>query len=95
MAQGSAVIIPAHNKDFKDVKQKENMNEGKPIKYLISAPTMRVPYDVSDTVNSYLAFRAILRAGMDLNYCILLSKRSCVITNVEMLYSLLQFLYSI
>ena len=94
MAQGSAVIIPAHDKDFKDVKQ-ENMNEGKPIKYLISAPTMRVPYDVSHTVNSYLAFRAILRAGMDLKYCILLSKRSCVITNVEMLYSLLQFLYSI
>ena len=28
--------------------------------YLISAPTMRVPMDVSKTVNAYLAFRAIL-----------------------------------
>lgn len=42
------------------------MNEGKPIKYLISAPTMRVPEDVSDTVNAYLAFRAVLRAGIEL-----------------------------
>ena len=30
------------------------------IKYLISAPTMRVPMDVSNTVNAYLAFRASL-----------------------------------
>lgn len=30
------------------------------IKYLISAPTMRVPDDVSNTVNAYLAFRASL-----------------------------------
>ena len=32
------------------------------IRWLISAPTMRVPQDVSKTVNAYLAFRAILRA---------------------------------
>jgi O-acetyl-ADP-ribose deacetylase (regulator of RNase III) len=32
------------------------------IPYLVSAPTMRVPTDVSDTVNAYLAFRAALRA---------------------------------
>ena len=29
--------------------------------YLISAPTMRAPADVSDTLNAYLAFRASLR----------------------------------
>lgn len=32
------------------------------IPYLISAPTMRVPMDVADTLNAYLAFRAVLRA---------------------------------
>ena len=32
-------------------------------KYLISAPTMRVPMDVSQTVNAYLAFRATLRVA--------------------------------
>ena len=30
------------------------------IRYLISAPTMRVPQDISETVNAYLAFRAVL-----------------------------------
>ena len=30
------------------------------IKYLISAPTMRVPANISNTVNAYLAFRASL-----------------------------------
>jgi O-acetyl-ADP-ribose deacetylase (regulator of RNase III) len=34
--------------------------DNKKIKYLISAPTMRVPEDVSNTVNAYLAFRASL-----------------------------------
>jgi O-acetyl-ADP-ribose deacetylase (regulator of RNase III) len=32
------------------------------IPYLISAPTMRIPGDISDTVNVYLAFRAALLA---------------------------------
>jgi O-acetyl-ADP-ribose deacetylase (regulator of RNase III) len=32
------------------------------IPWCISAPTMRVPCDVADTVNAYLAFRAALRA---------------------------------
>jgi len=32
------------------------------IPYLVSAPTMRVPTNVADTVNAYLAFRAALRA---------------------------------
>jgi len=30
------------------------------IKYLVSAPTMRLPADVSRTLNAYLAFRAVL-----------------------------------
>jgi len=44
---GMAVIIPTMHKD---------------IPWCISAPTMRVPRDVADTVNAYLAFRAALRA---------------------------------
>lgn len=35
--------------------------------YLVCAPTMRVPQNVSRTVNSYLAFRAALRAVRDFN----------------------------
>jgi O-acetyl-ADP-ribose deacetylase (regulator of RNase III) len=31
--------------------------------FLISAPTMRVPMDVSGSVNAYLAFRAVIRAA--------------------------------
>ena len=42
---GSAAIITTNNEK---------------IKYLISAVTMRVPEDVSNTVNAYLAFRASL-----------------------------------
>jgi O-acetyl-ADP-ribose deacetylase (regulator of RNase III) len=34
------------------------------IPWVISAPTMRVPGDVSDTVNAYLAFRAALRCAL-------------------------------
>ena len=37
------------------------------IPYLVSAPTMRVPMDVSDTVNAYLAFRAALIAVREAN----------------------------
>jgi O-acetyl-ADP-ribose deacetylase (regulator of RNase III) len=37
------------------------------IKYLISAPTMRVPIDVSNTVNAYLAFRASLIEVVNFN----------------------------
>jgi O-acetyl-ADP-ribose deacetylase (regulator of RNase III) len=32
------------------------------IPYLVSAPTMRVPMDVSSSLNAYLAFRAAIRA---------------------------------
>ena len=34
-----------------------------PIPFLISAPTMRIPADVSNTVNAYLAFVAALRVA--------------------------------
>jgi O-acetyl-ADP-ribose deacetylase (regulator of RNase III) len=39
----------------------------KEIEYLISAPTMRVPQDISGTANAYLAFRAALIAVRDFN----------------------------
>lgn len=35
--------------------------------YLVCAPTMRVPMNVSTTFNAYLAFRAVLRAVRDHN----------------------------
>jgi O-acetyl-ADP-ribose deacetylase (regulator of RNase III) len=44
---GMAVIVPTQHPD---------------IPWCISAPTMRVPRDVAETVNAYLAFRAALRA---------------------------------
>lgn len=44
---GGAVIVPTHHSE---------------IPYLVSAPTMRVPDIVADTVNVYLAFRAALIA---------------------------------
>ncbi|KAK3096701.1 hypothetical protein FSP39_002545 [Pinctada imbricata] len=60
---GNAVIIPAYEADNppkpEDIK---GCNGEKPIKWLISAPTMRVPLDVSDTANAYLAFRGIIIA---------------------------------
>ncbi len=37
------------------------------VKFLISAPTMRVPMDVSKTANAHLAFRAVLRAVRSFN----------------------------
>jgi O-acetyl-ADP-ribose deacetylase (regulator of RNase III) len=42
---GNAVILETKNEE---------------IRYLISAPTMRVPQDISGTLNAYLAFRAVL-----------------------------------
>lgn len=65
--QGEAVIIPAYppGKDLSKLNLLATHNEGKPIRYLISAPTMRIPTNVNKTVNAYLAFRAILRAGKE------------------------------
>lgn len=49
---GQAVVI--------DIRE---TNKNTPIPYLISAPTMRTPLDVSKTVNAYLAFVAALRVA--------------------------------
>ena len=57
------MIIPAYDKDLSEIDLEDDVNQGKPIKYLISAPSMRVPEDISNTVNSYLSFRAVLRTG--------------------------------
>jgi O-acetyl-ADP-ribose deacetylase (regulator of RNase III) len=45
---GDAVVVPTHNSN---------------IPFLVSAPTMRVPANIADTVNVYLAFRAALLAA--------------------------------
>ena len=66
MLKGSAVVIPAYPEDQDWSDMQVSGNEGQPIRYLISAPTMRIPTNVSKTINSYLAFRAILRAGQRL-----------------------------
>lgn len=55
---GSAEIIPTNHTS---------------IPFLISAPTMRVPADISDTVNVYLAFRAALLVALRSNIRSLLS----------------------
>lgn len=49
---GRAVIVPTGRDE---------------IPWCISAPTMRIPGDVADTVNVYLAFRAALTAVVDHN----------------------------
>ena len=50
---GDAVIIETGDADYR---------------YLVSAPTMRMPMIVSNTVNAYLAFRATLRAVREHNW---------------------------
>lgn len=61
---GQAVIIKTLSSSDSDKKFEDSkFNEGKLIEYLISAPTMRVPMDVTHTVNAYLAFRAVIMAG--------------------------------
>jgi O-acetyl-ADP-ribose deacetylase (regulator of RNase III) len=37
------------------------------IPYMVSAPTMRIPEEVPDSVNAYLAFRAVLRSVREFN----------------------------
>ena len=66
---GEAAVIPAYSPETKlappNLPPTKNM--GQPIKFLISAPTMRVPTNVDKTVNAYLAFRAVLRAAKQHN----------------------------
>ena len=59
------MIIPAYSSqlDLTTLSLDDLVNGGKPICYLVSAPTMRIPMDVSKTVNAYLAFRGIIRVG--------------------------------
>ncbi|XP_050392539.1 uncharacterized protein LOC126811114 [Patella vulgata] len=65
---GQAEIIPTFDGGAKeDSMNWSAWNGGKPIKYLISAPTMRVPLFVDDSVNSYLAFRAVILAVKKFN----------------------------
>ena len=49
---GQAVIVPTYDEE---------------IPLLVCAPTMRIPMDVSETVNAYLAFRATIRAVRSYN----------------------------
>ena len=49
---GTALVIPMQNSR---------------VPYLVAAPTMRVPEDVADTLNAYLAFRAALVAILQHN----------------------------
>jgi hypothetical protein len=83
ISQGDAVIIPAYSSEEEgeaflqkfsgvDIPESSIPNELKLIKWLISAPTMRVPEDVSNTVAAYLAFRAVILAGNFLNFAVLL-----------------------
>ena len=63
---GDAIIIPTvEGKEYEGSVDWSKFNEGQPIKYLISAPTMRVPLEVNNTANAYLAFRAIILAGKE------------------------------
>uniref|UniRef100_A0A0B7AR58 Macro domain-containing protein n=1 Tax=Arion vulgaris TaxID=1028688 RepID=A0A0B7AR58_9EUPU len=61
---GNAVVIPSYGPEGRDKSAKDwsKYNDGVPIKYLISAPTMRIPLNVANTPNAYLAFRAVLLA---------------------------------
>ena len=72
--QGDAIIIPTYPPDAD-----ENKEEGS-IKYLISAPTMRVPMNVSETVNAYLAFRACLIAGKLMH-----TAQCCVLPRIKLI----------
>lgn len=64
--QGNAVVISAYASGMvlSKLQLSPTVNQGQPIRFLISAPTMRVPSNVAKTTNAYLAFRAVLRAGM-------------------------------
>ena len=62
--QGNAIIIPCYETEPSVDELDQECNEGVAIKYLVSAPTMRVPLDVKNTPNAYLAFRATILAGI-------------------------------
>lgn len=55
---GQAVVIDMRQTNPKHPDQQKRVNR---TPYMISAPTMRVPSNVANTVNAYLAFVATLR----------------------------------
>jgi len=62
---GQAVAVDMRLTEPKNEQQRQRVNR---IPYLISAPTMRVPANVSNTVNAFLAFRAALRVAKEQGY---------------------------
>ena len=64
------MVLPAYppDTDLSKIPIPPSVNEGRPITHLVSAPTMRVPTNISQTTNAYLAFRALLRAGENANH---------------------------
>ncbi|XP_064627406.1 uncharacterized protein LOC135487551 [Lineus longissimus] len=58
---GQAVIIPTFEGE-PEGDDWSQYNQGQMIKYLICAPTMRVPLNVSETANAFLAFKAVILA---------------------------------
>jgi O-acetyl-ADP-ribose deacetylase (regulator of RNase III) len=62
-----AVIVERHHGEL-PVGLAEIVETGDPRwRYLVAAPTMRVPEPVQYTINAYLAFRAVLVAVENLN----------------------------
>jgi len=60
---GQAKIIPTFGTEENlNAQDWTKYNEGQPIRYLVSAPTMRVPCRVHESVNAFLAFRAVIIA---------------------------------
>lgn len=68
------------------------------IKYLISAPTMRVPEDVSNTVNAYLAFRAVLTVAKHFDIQSILCPGLCTTTGkmsaIQCAYQMIEAFWS-
>ena len=57
---GQAVVVDMRETNSKYLAER---NRTEKIPFLISAPTMRIPLNVSNTVNAFLAFRAALKAA--------------------------------
>ncbi len=65
---GCAVIIPiTHGNEHLTLPGSWKRKGEEDFKFLISSPTMRVPQNVSGSVNAYLAFRAALIAVLEHN----------------------------
>ena len=62
---GELLVGEADIVNIRHTNDSEDSNPQAKFNYLISAPTMRVPMNVANTVNAYLAFRATLRCAED------------------------------